>query len=91
MLYCFHLKKKTIFKIRANLKRHNRVYRLSSKHSYQVKVTLSPGLKPLFSGCTSILIEMASVRQHTVRAEKEGEIQFEKTSMDVLHQCYGAV
>ena len=31
-LYCFH---KIILKIRANLKRHNRVYILSSKHTYR--------------------------------------------------------
>ena len=32
VLYCFY---KIILKVRANLKRHNRVYILSSKHSYR--------------------------------------------------------
>ena len=32
VLYCFY---KIILKIRANLKRHNRVYILSSKHTFQ--------------------------------------------------------
>ena len=32
VLYCFY---KIILKIRANLKRHNRVYILSSKHTYR--------------------------------------------------------
>ena len=31
-LYCVY---KIVFKIRANLKRHNRVYILSSKHTYR--------------------------------------------------------